>query len=157
MNCNEREDIYESNRLAESVDIANLSYESTMLLSIYFCSEILLSDKIAHKVGVSPCILVMCKYLVNQAMEFFEQKIPVTELRKCRVLAWELFDRKEIGTSERNLIRVVTCILYEKDFEEFDEKSDDIIDNFLSVLLDLGSGYCSLFSSYVMTNINKFT
>ena len=149
MNDIVREDINENERLEDFVDTENVPYAEMQRLLTSFCSEVLLSEHILEE---NKTVIIMCKFLINQAIEFGNKEISLNEFVKSRLLAWMLHDSVQQNSTERHLFRLIVCLLYEEGNEPY--SPDGYLEVFYSCLFDLDKGCCKKFTDYVIENIN---
>jgi hypothetical protein len=154
MNSNDREDIIELQKLDAFLDVSNVQYIDLMQAVIEFISSVLLSNVVLTKLSINDQIASLSVRAIDLAKKFWEQKISVEDLRKNRILIWEEYDALSNGSNEKNLLRVVVCGLYDLETSEFETYgSDAIFEAFFATLLDLGSGYCNLFGSFLKARL----
>ena len=154
MSAMQREDIHEANQLDEIIDVDSLSSKQVMSLIIGFCDECLLSEKITKKMNINLDFLHTCKYIVSQAKEFSEGKISVSELNNHGIYTWKLYYNAEAGSLEKSLARVIVACLCDDEDKKLNEYGVELaIEAFYSLLLDIGIGYCKLFTNYVKERV----
>lgn len=140
-----REDVMCFQRLAEDVDLNNLPYRRVIELYSQFIRT-LLHERESHKFDLSDAFVAEAFSLLDSSDKFFLNELSPVQLEKERVKAWNIYDKENGAT--KHLARAIVCCLYEEDSGE-DFSNEDLFELFLSILLDLGSGFCEKFEDYV--------
>jgi hypothetical protein len=157
MDSNEREDIYEAERLDDFVDLSVLSFNDTRNLFLGFCNEVLLSREIIERMGIKKEYLIVCKYIANSSIDFYKKEISDNEASRRSIFAVTLHRNMKEKSIEKNLLMVLRLMCDEESsmFNVSGYGADALFENFFGCLFDLGSGYCRLFTDYVIENFQK--
>ena len=153
MDYNEREHIYEYDELEKVIDIDNIPFDNLHEVLIGFTFNELLTKSNLRKLNIDSETEAIIRHYALQGKAFLEKIITKEELFKERVSAWETHDELPKNSAPKYLVRLIIYFLYDEKSAQYDTYGPDLfLEAFFSSLLDLGSGYCSLFRHYMQEN-----
>ena len=154
MSITDREDIKEQLELAKTVDIENIPYEQLIGVLIGFICDKLFTTDIFKKLDIDSNNEEMIRRYTLQGAAFINKRLSIEELKKERFAAWTAHDGMADGSASKALLRIIICVLYDREDAEYDVYgSGEILGVVFSSFLDLGSGYCAQLRSYIQENI----
>jgi hypothetical protein len=147
MKIPEREDIYESKRLSDSLNLEPLSYQNSQCIMTGFCKEILLPKM--NEYGVDRKIIKLASYIIGRVSDFLKGKISSLEVDQCLIFARIIRDNEDNGSREYCLMEIIAFITG-SNCEEYDNYGSEMFfDAFFFLLHKLGTGFCKQFTDHV--------
>jgi hypothetical protein len=148
-----REDIHESKRLFDAVNLALFSYSESQCIMVGFCKEILL-PKMSDD-GVDRKIIKRANDIIDRVSDFLKGKVSSLEVDQYLVFARILRDNEENGSKEYHLMAIVAFVSGSNCEEYDDYGSEMFFDAFFFLLYKLGKGLCKQFVDYVAKYVAK--
>ena len=149
-----REDINAQNELSRVMDLDDIDFEKLMNLFADFILNNLLEKENVHALNINHEIAEKIKNYALQGKAFIDGYISKDILTKERISAWDTYKELVNDDPSKKLLRIIICLLYDKEESEFDmHGSGEMLGVFFYLLLDLGAGYCNLFKNYLQSNL----
>jgi len=155
MSIIDREDIHEQIELAKVVDVENIPYEKLMGVLIGFVYDELYVKNCFQELSIDSKDEAIIRNYALRGKAFLNKDLTKEELTNERISAWTTHDSLIDDSSSKVLLRIIICLLYDREDAEYDVYgSGEILGVIFSLFLDLGSGYCSRLRHYLQEKLS---
>jgi len=151
-----REDIYEYNELEKIIDIGTIPFMNLTKVCIDFILNEFLTKDTMQKLNIDDKTKIKARHYMLQAKAYFSEKTITKEtLKEERISCWEAHDKCGYESTQRKLLRLIVCFLYDEEStaEEAKHAQDDELSIIFNCLYELGSGYCKQLRLYLQKNL----